>query len=301
MTKNPYKILGVKEDATQDEIKKAYRKLAKKHHPDLNPGNKQNEAKFKEISHAYDQVGTPDARAKFDRGETEQGQYQHAGDQGRQWSSFYDTQKNKGRYSQSFADTFGDEDFFEHLFGKGRQGRTRVPENEDVHYQMEIDFSESIKGGDKIITLANGKNLKIKIPPGINSGAKLRFKGQGSHDDPNSPPGDAYVQINVIPREGWSREGNDIEMELPLSFIESLLGAEVSVPTMHGPVMLKIPSGVSSGSKLRIKGKGVITDEVQGNQIVKIKIVMPKIPSPELQNEIKKWNGKFDYNPRGEQ
>jgi DnaJ-class molecular chaperone len=302
MSKNPYSILGVKEDASQDEIKKAYRKLAKKHHPDLNPGNKQNENKFKEISHAYDQVGTPEARAKFDRGETEQTQYQNTDSQKQQWSSFYNTQKDKGRYSQSFADSFGDEDFFEHLFGRSKQGgRKRAAENEDVHYQMDISFADSVKGAEKIITLANGKNLKIKIPPGVAPGAKLRFKGQGSLADESAPPGDAFVQINIIPQEGWSRDGHDVEMELPLSFIESLMGAEISVPTMHGPVMLKIPPGVSTGSKLRIKGKGVITDEIHGNQIVKIKIVMPKHPSSELQNEIKKWGGKFDYNPRGHQ
>ncbi len=299
--KSPYQILGVKETATQDEIKKAYRALAKKHHPDLNPGNKQNEIKFKEIAHAYDLIGTPDARAKFDRGETDES---HAGqgtqDKRKQWSSFYDSQQNSRSHSRSFADTFGDEDFFENLFrgGKGGFRRERNMENEDTHYQMEVSFKDSIIGAEKVITLANGKSLKIKIPKGVTSGTKLRFKGQGQSDLENIPPGDAYVQIIVLPLEGYERNGLDIETELPISFIEALVGTEIEVHTMYGPVMLKIPPGVSTGSKLRIKGKGVETNEGIGNHIVKLKIVTPKEVTPELQKAIKSWQGKFDYNPR---
>lgn len=302
MNRNPYQVLGVKVNATQEEIKKAYRALVKKHHPDLNPGNKQIEAKFKEISHAFDQIGTKEARAKYDRGETDEAQYQNANAKHAQWSSYYNTHKNHDRYSHSFADTFENEDFFEHLFGGSRKHKFRTQEiNEDVHYQMDISFSDSILGTEKVITLSNGKNLKLKIPPGIMSGTKLRFKGQGNADIEGIPPGDAFVQINVIPLEGWSRIGNDIEMELPISFMEAILGADVSVSTLHGPVMLRIPPGVSTGTKLRIKGKGIITNESQGNQIVRLKIIMPKKPIPELQNEIKKWSGKFDYNPRNQQ
>ncbi len=301
--KNPYQVLGVKESATQNEIKKAYRTLAKKYHPDLNPGNKQNEIKFKEISHAYDQIGTPEARAKYDRGETEDlfGQ-QAGGGGGHRHSSFYHGQQNTGRYSHSFADQFGDEDFFEQLF-KGAGGRfhqARKPENEDVHYKMDISFRDSILGTEKVITLANGKSLQVKIPPGINDGAKLRFKGQGQHDIADTPAGDAYIEVSVQPETGWERKGLDIEMELPISFIEAILGADVSVPTLHGPVMLKIPPGVNTGTKLRIKGKGVQQKNESGNQIVRLKVLLPKHPDPELQKTIKDWEGKFDYNPRGD-
>ncbi len=298
MSKNPYAVLGVKETATQEEIKKAYRSLAKKHHPDLNPGNKQNEAKFKEISHAYDQIGTPEARAKFDRGETEENPFQQGG-QGRQWSSYYNTQQNSGRYSQSFADAFGDEDLFEQIFGRSRSGKkSRQHTNEDMHYQMDISFADSILGAEKVITLANGKNLSVKIPAGIEDGKKLRFKGQGNHDFADVPAGDAFIQINVLPEKGWIRNGDDVEMELPVSFFEAILGAEISVNTLHGPVMLKIPPGVSTGTKMRIKGKGVLSNAKQGNQIVKLKVMTPKNPEPGMVDELKKIQTKYQYNPR---
>jgi len=300
MSKNPYVILGVKENATQEEIKKAYRGLAKKHHPDLNPGNKQNEAKYKEISHAYDQIGTPEARAKFDRGETDENAF-NQGRQNKEWSSYYNTQQNSGRYSQSFADSFGDEDLFEQIFGRSRSGkgsRTRSHVNEDIHYQMDISFRESILGAEKVITLANGKNLSIKIPAGIEDGKKLRFKGQGNQEYADAPAGDAYIQINVQEQNGWTRKGDDVEMELPVSFFEAVLGAEVSVPTLHGQVMLKIPSGVSTGTKMRIKGKGVLTEGRQGNQIVHLKVMTPKNPDHELMEELRKLQQRFAYNPR---
>lgn len=305
MARNPFQILGVKETASLDEIKKAYRSLAKKHHPDLNPGNKQNEEKFKEISHAFDQIGTPDAKAKFDRGETEDNPFQHD-PHGKHWSSYYNTQQDHGRYSKNFADSFGGEDFFEQLFGHnskstgGTKGHRRPfrEENNDVHYQMDISFRDSVLGTEKIITLPQAKALKVKIPAGIESGNKLRFKGQGQSEFQNAPPGDAYIQINILAEEGWSRNGYDIEMELPVSFMEAVLGAQVSVPTMHGAVMMKIPPGVSTGTKLRIKGKGIVTETKQGNQIVRLKVVTPTHPPAEMVQELKKFKERFDYNPR---
>ncbi len=305
MARDPYQILGVKKTASLDEIKKAYRSLAKKHHPDLNPGNKQNEEKFKEISHAFDQIGTSEAKGKFDRGETEDNPFQQDA-HGTHWSSYYNTQQDHGRYSQNFANSFGGEDFFEQLFGhtshstRGTKG-PRSPfreENEDVHYQMDISFRDSVLGTEKIITLPHTKALKVKIPPGIESGTNLRFKAQGPRDYQSAPPGDVYIQIKILPEEGWGRNGDDIEMELPINFMEAVLGAQVSVPTMHGPVMMKIPSGVSTGTKLRIKGKGILTEKKQGNQIVRLKVVTPSHPSAEMVQELKKLKERLDYNPR---
>lgn len=291
--KNPYEILGVTKTATQDEIKKAYRNLVKKNHPDLNPGNKKAEERFKEISHAYELIGTKEDRAKFDRGETDE-QFQN------RWQQ-QGTQKgagpHAGRYSQSFADQFG-ADFFEELFGSHRrQNRQESKEDLDTHYQMTVSFRESILGGEKIITLPNGKNLKVKIPPGIVSGTKLRFKNQGE-EIPGGLHGDAYIEVKVEPLEGWIRQGLDLETEVEISFIEGIMGAEISVPTFYGPVMLKIPPGVNTGSKLRIKGKGVHQGEESGNQIVKLKIMLPKNVSKELRSAIESWKGAYDYNPR---
>ena len=155
---------------------------------------------------------------------------------------------------------------------------------------MNINFRESILGAEKTITLPNGKNLQVNIPPGIVTGTKLRFKNLGD--------GDTFIEIKVEPLAGWTRTGLDLETEIPISFIEGILGAEISVQTMYGPVVLKIPPGVNSGSKLRIKGKGVKKGEEIGNQIVRLKVVLPKIVHPELRAKIAQWNGAYDYNPR---
>ncbi|MDD4975019.1 MAG: DnaJ C-terminal domain-containing protein [Bacteriovorax sp.] len=286
---NPYETLGVSKTATNDEIKKAYRALAKKNHPDLNPGNKKAEEKFKKISHANDLIGTPEERAKFDSGEISEQQYQKQQYQGRNSQG-----PHSDRYSQSFADQFGGEDFFEDLF-KSHKAKAPPRPAHDTHYQMPISFQESIIGSEKVITLSNGKNLQIKIPPGITSGTKLRFKNQGEQG-----LGDAYIEIKVGPLEGWSRQGLDLETEVAISFIEGILGAEISVPTMYGPVMLKIPSGVNTGTKLRIKGKGIKKEQEIGNQIVKLKVMLPKILTPELSAAIAGLKTAYNYNPRGE-
>jgi DnaJ-class molecular chaperone len=292
---NPYEVLGVAKTASLEEIKKAYRVLAKKYHPDLNPGNKKAEEKFKQISHANDLIGSAAERLKFDNGEINE-------QQNREWQEKQNyTRSSQGpradRYSQSFANQFGGEDFFEDLF-KTKRGQQAPKPKADTLYQMPISFKESILGSEKIITLSNGKNLEIKIPPGIVSGTKLRFKNQGTQGPNDAEPGDAYIEIKVETLEGWTRVGNDLETELAISFIEGIIGAEISVPTMYGPVMLKIPPGVNTGSKLRIKGKGVKKDQEAGNQIVKLKIMLPKVITPELSAEIASWKGAFDYNSR---
>lgn len=288
---NPYEILGVPQTASQDEIKKAYRKLAKSNHPDLNPGNKKAEEKFKAISHANDLIGTAEARAKFDRGETQEQQQEQQANQQRAWQRRQGAGSN--RYSESFSDNFAESDFFEEFF-RAQKSRGAHQATRDTHYQMAVGFKEAILGAEKVINLPNGKNLQIKIPQGVTSGTKLRFKGQGSDG------GDAYIEISVEPLDGWKREGLDLETEVPISFIEGILGAEISVETMHGPVMLKIPPGATSGSKLRIKGKGVQSGKEIGNQIVRLKVMLPKHVTPELKAAVENMKGKYDYNARGE-
>lgn len=311
--KDPYTILGVSKSATLEEIKKAYRGLVKKNHPDLNPGNKQAEARFKDISVAYDQIGTAEAKAKFDRGETDQ-QKQDAYEkqqkyweealkqqQGKRNSSFYRTQQDGGRYSQSFGNEFGSDNFFEELFRGRARSQPRPEKGRDTLYQMEINLADSVLGIEKLITLPNGKSISVKIPAGINSGTKLRFKGLGDPGVPGTPSGDAYIEIIVTPMKGFKKVGNDIEVEVAISFIEAIAGAEISVPTLYGPVMLKIPPGVNTGNRLRIKGKGVKTSSGVGSEIVLLKIVMPKSINPELVKSVKNWKGAFDYNPRTEE
>ena len=304
---DPYAALGVSKTATQDEIKKAYRKLAKKLHPDLNPGNAEAEKKFKDVSHAFDLIGTPEAKAKFDRGETqeqENARYEEAFRQRR--GPFYsNTQEDPegGRYTYSFQDGMGDEDLFEAIFGargkRSHRGRSHggFP-GEDQLFQIEVEFEEAALGTEKIITLPNGKKLQVKIPAGIEEGKKLRFTGQGAPGMGGAPAGDLYLEIKIRPKEGFKRVGKDIEMELPISIFEAVLGGEVPVTTLDGQVMLKIPAGGSSGTKLRVKGKGAGAGESRGNLLVTLKIMTPKHPSEELKASLKPLSEQFAYDSR---
>jgi len=296
---DPYSDLGVASSATQDEIKAAYRNIAKKYHPDLNPGNKTAEAKFKVVAAAYERIGTDTARAKFDRGETPEQQQEQA-------QSYRDAQQERGRYSNSYGRGMGGEEFFEGLFRSAGQGRTRHQSanmsqdlsGEDRLYQMSVDLKDAALGAEREITLPNGKTLQIKIPSGVETGTKLRFKNQGTPGIGKGQAGDAYIEITVRSLDGFTRVGSNIETELSISFIEALLGAEIKVPTIDANVMLKIPPGVTTGSRLRVFGKGVALKHSRGDQIVVLKVVMPLTPNSELQELIRGWGDKYSYNPR---
>jgi DnaJ-class molecular chaperone len=300
---DPYSTLGVSAKATQDEIKSAYRKLAKKLHPDLNPGNKKAETQFKDVNKAYDLIGTPENRGKYDRGETTEQQEEafrnHQSRRGRsRGGPFYqETQGDPGaRYSTSFEGF--DPSMFESLFGEEIfKGRRRSSRGDDQYYSMEIDFNTSILGGEKEITLPSGNRLRVKIPGGIREGQKLRLAGKGDPGD-GGAPGDIYVEIKISPSKLFRRVGTDIEIDLPLSLSESILGAEVRVPTVDGYVLVKIPKGLSSGARVRIKGKGVPSSGGRGDQYVVVKIVMPEKIDPKLEEAIATWGKDHKYDPR---
>ena len=292
---DPYATLGISKTSSQEEIKKAYRSLAKKLHPDLNPGNKEAEKRFKDVSHAFDLIGTPEAREKFERGEAEEAF--------RQRGPFYsETQQGPegGRYSYDFQDAFGDEDLFEAIFGKKGRGRARSGgfPGEDQLFQVEVDFVDAALGSERLITLPNGKKLQVKIPAGIEEGKRLRFKGQGAPGINGATAGDLYLEIKITPKDGYTRHGLDIETDAPISVFEAISGGEIPVQTLEGKVMLKIPAGSSSGKKLRVKGKGAGSGESRGNLIVSLKILAPKDPSPEFIQEMKTLGQKFSYDPR---
>ncbi|MBC7427737.1 MAG: J domain-containing protein [Bacteriovorax sp.] len=299
---DPYKILGVAKTDTLDDIKKAYRKLAKNHHPDLNPGSKEAEKKFKDISHAYDLIGTKEAKEKFDQGETDEHK-QHHYDQYRKHQQQDGSSGRNHRYSSNFGEGFDADDLFANLFGGGgRRARGGFDSmnlsGKDELYQMEVDFAEAAHGGEKVITLPNGKKLSVKIPAGIESGKKLKFKGLGGAGVGSGTAGDAYVQINVKPLAGFTRVENDIHSEVPISFFEAINGAEIQVPTIDGSVMLKIPAGVSTGSKLRVKNKGAGPENSRGNQIVTLKIVLPRDLPEDLKAALTALEKDYAYNPR---
>ena len=291
MVANPYTTLGVDSKASQDEIKAAYRKLAKKLHPDLNPGNKKTESQFKDISSAYEQIGTPEDRAKFDQGQVEaEAAKQYAGNSR---GPFYSqTQHGGGRYTSQFGGI--DEDILSSIFSQmGRQGAGgfQGPPGDEL-YQMEIDFKDSILGGEREIALPSGKKFRVKIPPGVESGTKLRFSGRGEPSAPGAPSGDVYVQLNVKPSPTFKRIGKDLEVEIPVSFSDAILGGEVKVPTIDGSILMNIPPNVSSGQKLRAKGKGVFdpVTNSRGDQIAILKVKMPENVDAEFRKAVEDWS-----------
>lgn len=324
--KDPYQILGVSKTASQDEIKNAYRALAKKYHPDLNPGNKEAENKFKDISHAYELVGTPEARAKYERGEFEQvppgfDGFAGFGKRGRPGGGgagpfYYQTQEGPagqaGRYSFSFGGEGFDEDIFESIFGglggAGMGGGRRSARGassqgfpgQDVLYQMEVDLRDAVRGAEREITLPTGKRLAVKIPAGVTDGTKLRFAGLGEPGLNGGPAGDAFIEIRVREDARFKRQGDHLIMELPISLSEALFGGEVRVPTIDGEVMLKIPPRSNTDQKMKLSGKGVYNRSTKrrGDQIVVLKVMLPKKPDPELEEALKRWSERHHYDPR---
>ncbi|HMO28069.1 J domain-containing protein [Enterovirga sp.] len=295
--RDPYEVLGVARTATAAEIQKAYRGLAKKLHPDLNPGDKAAEEKFKEVAGAYDLLGDAEKRRRFDAGEidaagAEKPQYRYyrdfaAEDDGHAYTS------NAG-----FADFAEADDAFAELLRRGQRARANR-RGADLHYRLPIEFSESIAGATKRLTLPEGGTLDVKIPPGMLDGQVLRLKGKGAPGAGTGGPGDALIEVEVLPDPRFTREGDDITLELPVSLAEAILGGRVIVPTPTGEVSMAVPKGSNTGTRLRLKGKGAPRREGgHGDQYVKLKVVLPKSPDPELEEFVAKWSQGKDHNPR---
>jgi DnaJ-class molecular chaperone len=291
---DPYQTLGVKKDASQQDIQKAYRRLAKKLHPDLNPGNKQAEERFKEVSVAYDLLGDPEKRARFDRGEID------ASGTERPRQRFYRDFAEGGAHTYSsdagFADFAGDDDILSQIFG--RAGRTNLRmRGQDVHYRLELDFLDAINGGKRQLTLPDGSVLDVTIPPGTRDGQILRLRGKGRPGLGDGPPGDALIEIEVRPHRIFTLKGDDIHVELPISLREAVLGGKVKVPTASGAVTMTVPKWANTGTVLRLKGKGAPrADGSRGDEYVTLKVMLPEKPDPELEKFISQWRG--DYSPR---
>lgn len=293
--KDPYEILGVPKTATDEEIKKAYRSLAKKYHPDLNPNKKEAELKFKEISVAYKLIENKDAREKYEKGIYDE---QFADSSARSGPFYSDFQNGGGRYTYQFDGN--PEDILKSFFsGFGSDRGIDIP-GQDHLYKMEIDLKDAVLGAEKEIMLKERKRLKIKIPAGINNNEKLRFKNQGGPGTGKGMPGDAYVEILIRPSDTFKINGSNLEMEVPLSLDEAVNGTKIDVTTIEGTVKVAIPPGVNSGTRLRIKGKGIPSgkDKSRGDQIVIIKVVLPDKMDDEFREYIKNWSINHSYNPR---
>jgi DnaJ-class molecular chaperone len=297
MAEDPYKVLGVQRDAAEDDIRKAYRKLAKELHPDLNPANRAAaEERFKKVSAAYEIVGDATKRGQYDRGEIDAN-----GEQRRTYQRAHSGAGARGGGARA-GEEFGFSDIFSDLFGAGRRGEGASgfgTRGRDVRYTLEVDFLEAATGAKKRVTMPDGGVLDIAVPEGVADGQTLRLKGQGSPSPRGSEAGDALVEIKVRAHAQFKRAGDDIVLEVPISIDEAVLGAKIEVQTISGRVQVAIPKGTSSGRVFRLKGKGVrnTTTGNTGDQLVSVRIVLPETIDSELSYFMQEWRQKHGYNP----
>ncbi len=298
MADDPYQTLGVARTASDDEIRKAFRKLAKDLHPDLKPGDAAAAERFKRVSQAYELLGDADKRKRFDRGEIDASgeprySYQAAGGAGR------------GPYASRArgpADDLGFGDIFSDFFGQGgaRPGGGFARRGQDVRYSLEVDFLEAVRGARKRITLPSGGVLDLNVPVGTTDGQVLRLRGKGQAGLGGGEAGDALVEIQVRSHPTFTRSGDDIVSEVPIAIDEAILGAKIEIETVTGRVQVSVPKGASSGTMLRLRGKGVENPAkgTRGDHRVKLQVILPKKIDESLAYFMSEWRQNNAYNPR---
>src|SRR5438132_2249204 len=308
-TQTPYEVLGVKPDATADEIRKAYRKLAKEFHPDLNPGKPAAEARFKAVTAANELLSDPEKRARYDRGEIDE-----SGAERPRYSYRPHAEGAQGwKYQPQGEMDIGDLDDLFAMFGRGgargSRGAGRAGEGfkmpgPDRHFTLTVDFPLAATGGKQRLALSPAEWLDVTIPPGIDEGQVLRLKGKGSPGFGGGPSGDALIEIHIAPHPFFRREGDDIHVELPVSLAEAVLGTRVPVPTVTGPVTMTIPKGSDTGAQLRLRGKGIRRKrrgaETSGDQYVTLKVVIGASGDPDLAKFLEDWAKQHPTDPRRE-
>ena len=299
MAEDPYKVLGVARDASPADIKRAFHKLAKKHHPDLNPGDAASEAQFKAATAANELLSDAERRAAFDRGEID------AGGQATPPPGYreYAESAQGGRYRRggAGAGAFTEEDLGD-IFGDmfGRRGRPSGPAaGRDEMYALSVEFLDAVNGTTKRLTLPDGRSLDVKVPAGLESGQTLRLRGKGAAGTSGGAAGDALIEVTVEPHAFFRREGDDIHLELPVTVREAVLGAKITAPTPRGPVALTVPKGSDTGRQLRLRGRGVAarSGHEAGDLYVTLRVTIGAVDAA-LETFLAGWSPPDGSDPR---
>ena len=269
MAETPYEILGVPKTANADAIRKAYRKLARKHHPDVNPDNKASEDTFKRVSAAYEVLSDEKKRAAYDEhGEASQA----SGFDPEQARAYKEWQQSRERRSTRFSRDDGPVEFdFEEMFGRAR-GPSRGP---DLHATVQMELRQAVEGAEVSLDLPGQGVVRVRIPPGADNGSVIRLAGRGAPGARGGPAGDLVIETEVSPHPFLRRDGNDLALTLPVTIEEAYNGASIEVPTFDGPVMLKVPPRSQNGAKLRLRGKGIARKDTRGDMLVALDVRMP--------------------------
>lgn len=303
MADDPYDILGVPRSATDDQIRKAYLKLVKELHPDVNP-SKTAEERFKKVTAAHDILGDPERRRQFDMGEIDGGgeprrpAWRSYGGAGAGAAGAGTRGGRSGPIFEDFGDMFSD--IFSNAGRGGARGGSFAMRGRDVRYTLDVDFVEAVQGAKKRVTLPDSGVLDLTVPAGVSDGQVLRLRGRGEPGVAGGESGDALVEVHVRPHRDFRREGDDILIEVPITIDEAVLGGKVEVPIVGGRVQLTIPKGTSSGQVLRLKGKGVrnATTGATGDELVTVRIVLPETIDEGLSYFLSEWRQKHRYDPR---
>jgi DnaJ-class molecular chaperone len=318
--RDPYEVLGVPRGANAAAIKSAYRKLAKKHHPDNNKNDPKAAARFAEINSANEIVGDEEKRKQFDRGEIDAegkprfqgfsgGGFPGGDPRGHAGPGGFETYTFRSGPGGAEGGAGGFEDILNSMFGAGARARSGDRQFEfntggvgidlDLSVAMTVSLEEAVNGAEKRVRLPTGKELNVKIPAGVSSGQQIRLKGQGE-TAPGHRPGDLLITVTIAPHPFFKVDGNDLRVELPITLYEAVLGGKVRVPTLGGAVELSIPKNTSSGRTFRLKGKGLPKSGGAGDLYVTTRIILPDGNDAELEALMQKWRDQHPYNPRSD-